>query len=250
MSTFRHAAVIAAIVFVIAGCEQKAPDTAAEAAAIKSHSLAWFEHYNAGDADGVADLYAEDAVVMAPSMQKLVGRAAIRDYIAGDIAASKSAGISMQGDAVADGAVDGNTAWISGSFAVKDAAGITIDTGKYLTVYRRTDGQWPIVRDIWNLDSAAAPTRTVIITAKVQDAARWEAGFRTHADLFKSQTVHSPIRYATTDKNDVTIQMVVDDLDKYMSIIDSPATAEAMAYDGVKRETVKFSVLDKQFDLD
>jgi hypothetical protein len=29
--------------------------------------------------------------------------------------------------------------------------------------------------------------------------------------------------------------------------MDSPATEEAMAYDGVKRDTVKISVLDKEF---
>jgi hypothetical protein len=32
-----------------------------------------------------------------------------------------------------------------------------------------------------------------------------------------------------------------------MKIIDSPSTAEAMAFDGVKRETVKVFVLDKEF---
>ena len=37
------------------------------------------------------------------------------------------------------------------------------------------------------------------------------------------------------------------DLDTFMSILDSPATAEAMAHDGVNRETVKVFVLDKEF---
>jgi hypothetical protein len=31
--------------------------------------------------------------------------------------------------------------------------------------------------------------------------------------------------------------------------LDSPATAEAMAFDGVKRDTFKIFVLDKEFDL-
>jgi hypothetical protein len=32
-----------------------------------------------------------------------------------------------------------------------------------------------------------------------------------------------------------------------LEVLGSPATADAMAYDGVKRETVKTLVLDKEF---
>ena len=35
-------------------------------------------------------------------------------------------------------------------------------------------------------------------------------------------------------------------LDAYMKVFNSSATAEAMAVDGVKRETVKMFVLDKE----
>jgi hypothetical protein len=34
-----------------------------------------------------------------------------------------------------------------------------------------------------------------------------------------------------------------------MKILDSPATAEAMAFDGVKRETVKVFVLNKELKI-
>jgi hypothetical protein len=40
-----------------------------------------------------------------------------------------------------------------------------------------------------------------------------------------------------------------DDLDKYLEILNSQATADAMAYDGVKRETVKVYILDKELQL-
>jgi hypothetical protein len=36
------------------------------------------------------------------------------------------------------------------------------------------------------------------------------------------------------------------DLSAYKKAIESPATAQAMAFDGVKRETVKMFVLDKE----
>ncbi len=86
----------------------------------------------------------------------------------------------------------------------------------------------------------------IIITAKVEDATKWEEGFRTHGDLLRSMT--STVTYFTISKdNEMTLYADVDDVDKYMEVLESPATAEAMSSDGVKRETVKVSVLDKEF---
>ena len=87
----------------------------------------------------------------------------------------------------------------------------------------------------------------IVITAQVEDLVKWEEGLRTHGDLFRSQTVSGPIGIATNEGNEVAVCFDASDLDTYMSILESPATAEAMAYDGVKRETVKVFVLDKEF---
>ena len=86
----------------------------------------------------------------------------------------------------------------------------------------------------------------IIITAKVEDAAKWEEGFRTHGDLLRSMT--STVSYFTISAdNELTIYADVDYVDKYFEVLDSPATEEAMAFDGVLRDTVKVSVLDKEF---
>ena len=86
----------------------------------------------------------------------------------------------------------------------------------------------------------------VIITAQVEDAAKWEAGFRTHGELLRSMS--STVTYiATTAENEVALYAEPADLDQYFAVLESPDTAEAMAYDGVKRETVKVFVLDKEF---
>ena len=89
----------------------------------------------------------------------------------------------------------------------------------------------------------------VVVTAQVEDPTKWEAGFRTHGDLFRSQTVTTPINFTTVSGNEVALCMEPSDLTKFMEIMDSPATAEAMAFDGVKRETVKVFVLDKEFQV-
>ena len=86
----------------------------------------------------------------------------------------------------------------------------------------------------------------VIFTAQVEDSAKWEKGYRTHGELLRSMTM--PMAYFTaTKENEVAIYAEPDDLDKFFEVFQSPATAEAMAYDGVKRETVKVFVLDKEF---
>ena len=33
----------------------------------------------------------------------------------------------------------------------------------------------------------------VIVTAQVQDPVKWEAGFRTHGDLFRTYSVRAPM---------------------------------------------------------
>ena len=89
----------------------------------------------------------------------------------------------------------------------------------------------------------------VVVTAQVEDAVKWEKSFRTHADLFRSQTVAKPINFATIEGNIVAVCLEPDNLDTFMKILTSSATADSMAADGVKRETVKVFVLDKEFKI-
>jgi hypothetical protein len=89
----------------------------------------------------------------------------------------------------------------------------------------------------------------VVVTAQVEDLAKWEQGFRTHGDLFRTMAIISPVRYATTEGNHVAVYGDTTDLTAWMKVLNSPATAEAMAFDGVKRETVKVFVLDKELAI-
>ena len=88
----------------------------------------------------------------------------------------------------------------------------------------------------------------IIITAQVEDSANWENGFRSHVGLFNDYTA-TAVHFAATEDNEVAILWEVANQDRFLELLDAPETAEAMAQDGVIRETVKVYVLDKEFNL-
>ena len=88
----------------------------------------------------------------------------------------------------------------------------------------------------------------VVVTAQVQDPVKWEAGFRTHGDLLRSMKVRDAMHYAIKG-NEISVFADTENLDSFMRVMESQATADAMAFDGVKRETVKLVVFDKEFKV-
>lgn len=137
---------------------QKAPveDTTADEAAIRAFARDWADAYNSGDADRLANMYWEGAVLQPPNAPAAVGRDAIRSYLKADSAGLKAAGLTlvMPGDSVD---VAGDLAYEAGNFTITDASGNTVDTGKYLGVFQKKDGKWLYIRDTWNSDSPPAP---------------------------------------------------------------------------------------------
>lgn len=159
MTKIGTAAIVAAGLAVLAGCAQTAPpppDTAADEAAIRANTAAWVEAYNAGDADKIVALYADDATMMPPDTAAAVGHEAMKQFLVADMAASKAAGLSFALDQEASG-VAGDLGWHSGTFHANDASGASAGTGKYTEVWRRVDGKWLMITDIWNNDAPPAP---------------------------------------------------------------------------------------------
>ncbi len=163
---FKHSLLALAITGVFAaatGCTAPAPaapDTAADEAQLRADALIWFDHYANVDADAMANLYAEDAVLMPPGAPAVTGRPGIKTFLGEDAAKSKAAGISLKPGSITGLGVDGDTGWVSGAYTVVDASGATIDSGNYLSVHRRAGGAWPYIRDTWNSDrppAASAP---------------------------------------------------------------------------------------------
>jgi uncharacterized protein (TIGR02246 family) len=140
--------------------EAASADVAADEAAIRAVDSTWFAAHNAGDADAVAALYADDAVVSAPGAPPARGSAAIGKAIAKDVADVKAGGFTLVASPTADIGVSGDLGWIWNTFTVTDKSGATVDAGKYLTLAARKDGRWRIIRDIWNSDNPPMPPPT------------------------------------------------------------------------------------------
>ncbi len=88
----------------------------------------------------------------------------------------------------------------------------------------------------------------VVVIAEVEDLTTWEAGFRTHGDLFRRQTISNPISISTGEGNQVALIFEPENLETFMNLLDSEGP-EAMADDGVIKETVKIFVMDKEFAI-
>lgn len=160
MSMKGLAGVVLAIALAsLAACATPPPpvaDTGADEASFVAGTNAWLDAYNSGDAEKIVAMYALDAVVMPPNAPVCTGRDELRAYITSDMAGSKAAGIVLVNGPSTTGA-SGDLGWHQGIYTVKSASGETIGSGSYMEVWRKIDGKWLIVRDIWNSDRPATP---------------------------------------------------------------------------------------------
>ena len=134
-------------------------DVAAAEATIRAGTATWNDAYNTGDVDKIVALYSDDTVVMPPYVPALSGPEALKAYLTKDVAASKAAGLVAK-DGSSTVGVSGDLAWHAGTSSVVDSSGKTVEKGSYVEVWRRTNGRWLMVRDIWNDDAPpeAAPS--------------------------------------------------------------------------------------------
>ena len=135
---------------------------AADVAALEAVDQAWLKAFNSGNAEAIANLYDEKAVLMPPGAPAVSGRAAIRDALKKEMEGASKAGVTFHLGAKPAGGVSGDMGWQSGTYSVTDKSGKTLETGKYLSVSMKKGGKWLYVRDTWNADAPppAAPAAT------------------------------------------------------------------------------------------
>jgi uncharacterized protein (TIGR02246 family) len=157
VNILKPAAIAAVGMLALGGCQKTEVDTSADESAIRASTQEWAAAYNAGDADALAAQYAEDAVLQPPGAPSATGRAAIREFLATDSAATKAAGLAFKIAADSTVQVSGDLAFEAGTFSAVDSTGATAATGKFIGVFNKKDGKWLLVRDTWNTDAPPAP---------------------------------------------------------------------------------------------
>ena len=135
---------------VLAACQPA--DTALsdeDIAAVNNLRLSYTQAVIAGDADGVAALYTEDATEMPGNSPAKEGRAAIR----------ASYGVAQPSFTITSAEVDGRDglAFDRGTWSLSnmpDADTTVVVTGKYIWISRKqADGSWLWTDLIWNTDA-------------------------------------------------------------------------------------------------
>jgi ketosteroid isomerase-like protein len=130
--------------------------------AIEAANARFVRYVGAGKADSAALNYAEDAVLMMPNEPALRGRAAIQAKLAEWMGYGtwQMTATTTRVDANGPMAVELGTnsmALTPGPTAPAGMAAMFPDTGKYVTYWKKVDGQWLIAADIGN-SSRALPT--------------------------------------------------------------------------------------------
>lgn len=149
--------IMAVLVFGAVAAGAFAADTAAtvDVSAMQGVEQSFVKDYNAGDADAVAALYADDATLMPPGAPGAAGKAAIHNFYVTDVAETQHAGYTFSIIGTPVGGVAGDWGWLSGAYMVVDKTGQTVDSGKFLSIFTKVDGKWYFLRDTWNSDKAA-----------------------------------------------------------------------------------------------
>lgn len=135
-------------------------DPAVDAASVREAILAkdkvFADAMVVGDAETITQLYAVDAVILAPNQPRGEGTEAIRASWSAALEGNPMSTSNLDSDLITVSAA-GDYAYAVGTYTDSGAApdgSEWSDQGKYLTVWKNVDGEWKIAADIWNSDKA------------------------------------------------------------------------------------------------
>ena len=122
---------------------------AQDKATIQSLNDQFTKAFNAGDIAAVAAHYTEDAVVLPPGAEMVLGRNAILTFWKS--AADQIGDIKLT--AVDVKPLGSNAAREIGTFSLRTKGAQSQQvTGKYVVVWEKVGGDWKLATDIWNMN--------------------------------------------------------------------------------------------------
>ena len=141
--------ILLAAALLLGSCREAAPapDPAARQA-IEAAVRRYVTASNQGDAEALADLYADDAVLLPPDHLPIHGRRAIGEFWR----QGTDSGLAVRTLRVE---VDGSIGYLVGQYSLPPTEEEPADSGKYVMCLRRQqDGSWKLTADIWNSSAA------------------------------------------------------------------------------------------------
>ena len=113
-------------------------------AEIRSANDLFESKFAAGDAEGLADLYTEDGVLLPAGLDIIQGRKGIRNFWQNIMNMS----IKQARLETLEAELLHNTAIEMGYYTLSGKGGLEMDRGKYVVIWKRSQGQWQLQKDI------------------------------------------------------------------------------------------------------
>lgn len=120
------------------------------AAAINAGNAKLMQALANQDAAAATNCYTADAQLLPPGAPLVEGHAAIEQYWTAGIGAG-AGGLKLVSGEVRDW---DDEAYEVGTYTIALDDGTVADTGKYIVLWKRVDGEWKLHRDIWNSDKS------------------------------------------------------------------------------------------------
>jgi uncharacterized protein (TIGR02246 family) len=147
-----------AMMLLVSGCgyrtkiETAPADLVKEEAAIRATDTQWLTAVKARDVEKTVSYWSDDATILPPDSPPVIGKKAIRDYVAGAFAMPEFS-INWELDKVVV-ARDGDMAYATANdvitFKGADGKVASMKARAVVVWQKQADGSWKVVADIWN----------------------------------------------------------------------------------------------------
>ena len=227
-------------IFVVAGC---APPAAQNSSDLAARGENWAERLNAGDIDGVAALYSENARLLPPNAPMVQGR----DAIGAAFQSMVDAGLTGSLETI-EAMVAGDLGHRVGTYVLTAPDGSVFDHGKYIETWHEIGGEWQMTADIYNSDlPSGAPAGTLLMAShQVDDAdvwlAAWQGEDSRHAVFAEHGAPGVRVFQDPANPNMTGLLIDVADMEALHAFLSSEEGAAAKAEDGVQDDGMRFLV--------
>jgi uncharacterized protein (TIGR02246 family) len=145
---------------IISGCNRSpVVDVRAEAEAINKIEDEWTAAIKAGDIEKILGIFTPEAVVMNANTPACTGAQAIRESLKSWFADTTIFHNTFEsGVETIEVSASGDFAYVRGNsrINIRMPAGVVEETDKWITIYRKVNGVWKAIVDIWNSDMPAS----------------------------------------------------------------------------------------------